>query len=181
MPLLAAQESVLLVVDAQSRLVPALAGAEQLLSKVAALARAARLLGVPVMATEHWADKLGGTEEAIAAHVDRVVHKREFDGSREGALIEALPEGRPRVLVAGAEAHICVLQTGLGLGERGLVPVLVSDCVGSRREEDRQAALSRWAHHGWEAVTAEMAMYEWLQTPAHPAFREVLELIREDR
>src|SRR5690606_35257243 len=101
-----------------------------------------------------------------------------FDGCREPGFTDSLPRERGRVLLMGTEAHVCVLQTGLGLAAAGYEPLLVSDCVGSRRAEDRLAACQRWRHHGLESVTLEMAMFEWLETPAHPKFREVLALIK---
>ncbi len=178
MPVLTAHQSQVLIVDMQTGLLPAIADSQALIERAGKLAQAARLLGVPVLATEHWADKIGPTDPALAPHVDHVLHKKHFDATRETDFLPALPVGRPRVLLMGTEAHICVLQTGLGLKERGYEPVLVGDCVGSRRQEDRQAAWDRWAYHGLERVTAEMAMFEWLEIPSHPAFKQVLSLIK---
>lgn len=177
MATLTAAASVLLVVDMQTRLLPAIADHDELVGRAATLAQAARLLDVPVLATEHWAEKIGPTHPDLLPHVEQVVHKKHFDAAREDGIVSALPEGRPRVLLMGTEAHVCVLQTGLGLAAHGFEPVLVGDCIGSRRHEDRQAAWDRWAHHGLERVSAEMAMFEWLETPAHPKFRDVLALI----
>lgn len=177
MPMLTADDSVLLVVDMQGRLLPAIADHAALLHRAVTLSRAARLLEVPVLATEHWADKLGPTDPALTPHLQGVVHKKHFDASREEHVLQALPAGRDRILLMGTEAHVCVLQTGLGLAERGYRPVLVGDCIGSRRHEDRQGAWDRWAHHGLERISSEMAIFEWLQTPEHPMFRQVLALI----
>ncbi|HLR78676.1 MAG TPA: isochorismatase family protein, partial [Burkholderiaceae bacterium] len=91
---------------------------------------------------------------------------------------QILPVGRHKVLLIGTEAHVCVLQTGLGLARQGYSPVLVADCIGSRRPADKDAALARWAARGLESITLEMALFEWLQTPAHPAFRDVLALVK---
>ena len=178
MPVLTAHQSQVLIVDMQTGLLPAIADGQALLDRAGKLAQAARLLGVPVLATEHWADKIGPTDPALASHVDQVLHKKHFDATREADFLPALAVGRPRVLLLGTEAHICVLQTGLGLKERGYEPVLVGDCVGSRRLEDRQAAWDRWACHGLERITAEMAMFEWLEIPSNPAFKQVLALIK---
>ncbi|WP_341667553.1 isochorismatase family protein [Alcaligenes sp. SDU_A2] len=178
MPVLTAHQSLVLIVDMQTGLLPAIADHAALLDRAGKLAQAARLLGVPVFATEHWADKIGPTDRSLTPHLDQVLHKKHFDATREVDFLPALPVGRPRVLLLGTEAHICVLQTGLGLKERGYEPVLVGDCVGSRRHEDRQAAWDRWAQHGLERVSAEMAMFEWLEIPSNPAFRQVLALVK---
>lgn len=176
--LLAAPRSLLLIVDMQEKLLPVIDDAQALTGRVARLAQAARLLSVPVWATEHWPDKIGATVPALAAHVDQVVRKTHFDACREAGFLAHWPAGRTRVLLTGTEAHICVLQTGLGLAQAGYRPVLVADGIGSRRASDRAAACERWRHYGLETVTSEMAVYEWLETPAHPAFRDVLKLVK---
>lgn len=176
-----AQDCVLLVVDMQAKLLPAIDDANALLKRACRLARGARELGVPVIATEHWAEKIGPTAPAMATLLDHVMHKTHFDACREHSIAQALPEGRTKVLLIGTEAHVCVLQTGLGLAHMGYMPILVSDCIGSRRPPDKAAALERWAGRGLEAVTLEMALFEWLETPAHPAFRTVLSLIKGEQ
>lgn len=174
-----AGNSVLLVVDMQTRLLPAIHEGDSLVARAAALARAALLLGVPVLATEHCADRIGPTEPALAGFVQRTIAKTHFDAAREPGMVQQLPPGRPNVLLIGTEAHVCVLQTAMGLAGAGWVPVLVADGVGSRRPADRHFALERAAHHGIEVVSMEMAMFEWLESALHPRFRDVLALIKE--
>lgn len=176
--MMTAHSSLLLIVDMQDKLLPAIHDTDALRARVARLAQAARLLSVPVWATEHWPEKIGTTHADLAPHVDRVVAKTHFNACREAAFLADWPAGRTRVLLAGTEAHICVLQTGLGLAQAGYEPILVLDGVGSRRQSDWTAAHERWRQHGLEAVTSEMAIYEWLETPAHPAFRDVLKLVK---
>lgn len=176
--LLTAGASLLLIVDMQEKLLPAIQDTDALRERVARLAQAARLLSVPVWATEHWPQKIGPTHADLAPHVDRIVSKTHFNACRETAFLRQWPTGRTRVLLTGTEAHICVLQTGLGLAQAGYEPVLVTDGIGSRRASDRAAACDRWRRYGLEAVTSEMALYEWLETPAHPAFRDVLALVK---
>lgn len=176
--LLTAGASLLLIVDMQERLLPAIHDTEALRGRVARLAQAARLLSVPVWATEHWPGKIGPTHADLAPHIDRVIAKTHFNACRETGFLAQWPVGRTRVLLAGTEAHICVLQTGLGLAQAGYEPVLIADGIGSRRLSDQAAARERWQRYGLETVTSEMALYEWLETPAHPAFREVLTLVK---
>jgi nicotinamidase-related amidase len=176
--LLTAHRSLLLIVDMQDKLLPAIDDAQALVQRVARLAQAARLLSVPVWATEHWRDKIGATDPSLASHADRIQAKTHFNACREPDFLPHWPHGRTRVLLTGTEAHICVLQTGLGLAQAGYRPVLVRDGVGSRRSADHEAALRRWRYYGLETITAEMALYEWLETPAHPAFRDVLRLVK---
>ena len=120
---LAAHDSLLLIVDMQERLLPAIRDADALCGRVARLAQAARVLSVPVWATEHWPGKIGATHPDLLAHVDHVVAKTHFDACREADFLADWPAGRTRVLLTGTEAHICVLQTGLGLARAGFQPV----------------------------------------------------------
>lgn len=176
--MLTASASLLLIVDMQDKLLPAIHDTDALRGRVARLAQAARLLSVPVWATEHWPQKIGATHADLALHVDRVVSKTHFNACREVDFLAHWPAGRTRILLTGTEAHICVLQTGLGLAQAGYEPVLVLDGIGSRRTSDQLAASERWRHHGLETVTSEMVIYEWLETPTHPAFRDVLKLVK---
>ncbi|HUH60705.1 MAG TPA: isochorismatase family protein [Candidimonas sp.] len=178
MPTLSTHDSLLLLVDMQAALLPAIHDHEGLLGRAGRFAQAAQLLGVPVIATEHCAGKIGATSSDLRRWVDHVIHKTHFDACREPGLLPDLPKGRPTVLLIGTEAHVCVLQTGLGLAALGLSPVLVTDCIGSRKISDHAAACERWRHHGLEQITSEMAMFEWLGSPAHPQFKEVLALIK---
>lgn len=178
MSVLSAHQSTLLVVDMQTGLLPAIHDSDALLHRAGRLAQAARLCKVPVIATEHWAQKIGPTHPELVAHIDQVLHKTHFDATREPDFLPALPKQRPKVLLIGTEAHVCVLQTGLGLKRQGYEPILVTDCAGSRKPSDWLAAQARWDHYGLERITAEMAMFEWLDTPANPVFKAVLTLVK---
>lgn len=178
MPVLSAHDSMVLVVDMQSGLLPAIRDHMGLLESAQRFLKAAQLVGVPVIATEHCADKIGHTVPELKPFVDHVIHKTHFDATRESHFLAEIPRGRPNVLLIGTEAHVCVLQTGFGLKGQGLTPILVSDCVGSRRPDDREGAYTRWDTCRLERVTSEMAMFEWLETPAHPQFKEMLALVK---
>lgn len=181
MPLLSTHDSMLLLIDMQAALLPAMHDHERLLASAERLVRAAQLVGVPVIATEHCADKIGPTAPALHRWVDHTLRKAYFDATREAHFLPELPRGRPNVLLFGTEAHVCVLQTGLGLAALGFTPILVSDCIGAGAALDCQAACDRWDHYGLERITSEMAMFEWLETPAHPQFKDVLAVIKEGR
>ncbi len=103
--------------------------------------------------------------------VEQLFVKRHFSASREPGFFERLPPNRKTIVVAGAETHVCVLQTVLGLRERGYAVAVVADAVGSRYAADKEAGLRRMAEHGAEIVTAEMVAFEWLDTCDHPEFK----------
>jgi nicotinamidase-related amidase len=85
---------------------------------------------------------------------------------------------RPDIMVAGCEAHVCVMQTALGLLDAGRRVYLVRDAVASRRAESKETAVARLARHGAEIVTTEMVLFEWLGSAEHPRFRDIIALIK---
>lgn len=176
--LLQAQDSVVLIVDMQGRLMPAIHNHESVTNSAHTLAQCARLLDVPVLATEHHSRMLGVTVEPLRATVQATFQKMHFSAVREPGFAAWLPADRKTVLVAGCEAHICVLQTVQGLLELGCQAVLVADAAGSRRPAGHHAALRRLRAAGAQIVTAEMAIFEWMETCEHPRFRDVLRLVK---
>ena len=104
-------------------MMPAIPEAKVQIATAERLARGAKILGVPVHATEHVSDKLGTTLPSLQAHLSAsakaVLQKRHFDGCREKASAALIPTQRRQVLVAGAETHVCVMQTALSLLDRG--------------------------------------------------------------
>ncbi len=178
MPTMSAKRAVLLIVDFQARLMPAIDGGDTVLANARKLLDAASILDVPTVFTEQNAKGLGPTVAGLApADAARVQHKMSFDAVRAGGFLERVPKNRA-VVVAGCEAHVCVLQTALGLIEAGRKLYLVRDAVGSRRAESKETAIRRLEKHGAEIVTTEMVLFEWIETAEHPRFREILALVK---
>ncbi len=175
--MLDSETSALVLVDFQTRLMPAIDGGAAVVERALLLARTARLLGIPVIATEENPEGLGHTLEAFSELPDKVIAKRHFDAAAEPAL-PALLGDHKAVLACGCEAHVCLLQTVLGLQRRGLAVSVAADAVGSRRASDKAAALGRMERAGVTVYTAEMAVFEWLKDCDHPRFKEVLALVR---
>jgi nicotinamidase-related amidase len=176
--LVSADASALLLVDLQERLMPVIHDGPAVVAAADRLARAAGLLGVPVCATEQYPAGLGPTVPALAAHPQLVLTKTAFSAAADPGFGMLLPPGREEVVVAGAEAHVCVLQTVLGMLAQRRRVVVVADAIGSRRPADRDAALDRMRRHGAEVLTSEMVLFEWLRDSTHPRFREVHTLLR---
>ena len=170
--------STLVLVDFQARLAPVIEGAAETVTQATRLAEAARLLKVPVIATAQNPERLGDNDPRLVALTDFTVSKTSFDATRAPELLECLPSSRPDILLAGWEAHVCVLQTAFGFVREGFKPVVVADAVSSRKADSKTIALQRLAAHGIEIVTTEMVLFEWLGSADHPAFREVLRLIK---
>jgi nicotinamidase-related amidase len=176
--LLTARDAVLLLVDLQQRLVPALHGSETVVARAMRLAEAARLLDVPIGSTEQNPSGLGHTVAPLAAFPQLTVAKTVFSATSAPGFATLLPPGTAEVVVAGCEAHVCVLQTVLELQEAGHRVAVVADAIGSRDPASVTAAVDRMARHGAEVVTSEMVLFEWLRDSTHPRFREVQKLLR---
>jgi nicotinamidase-related amidase len=176
--LVSAAGSVLLLVDLQQRLVPVIYDGDAMVANAARLAEAAALLDVPVCATEQNPAGLGSTVEPLAAYPQLVLPKTAFGAVGEPGFATLLPPGTEEIVVAGAEAHVCVLQTVLGLLAARHRVLLVADAVGSRTAANAAAGIDRAQRHGAEVVTTEMVLFEWLRDSNHPRFREVQRLIK---
>jgi nicotinamidase-related amidase len=170
--------SALLVIDFQRRLMPAIADGAAAVTNARRLLLAADMLEVPILFTEHNAGGLGPTIAELADFTaGRLAHKITFDACRMPGFLDRL-EDRRDIVVAGCEAHVCVMQTALGLLAAGRRVWLVRDAVGSRRAESKETAVARLARHGAEIVTTEMVVFEWLGSAEHPRFRDAVALIK---
>ena len=216
--LLDADDSQLVLVDYQARLMPLIFENEMIVANALRLARMARAMEVPVWGTEQNPDGLGrNTPELIAAieaasdagggktltkmHFNAVEDgladwlrppvRKPTQGASPGGNARSLPrhlqkpaaseepEGRNTIVIAGCEAHVCLMQTALGLLEEEFEVWVVTDACSSRSERNRDAAFDRLAGAGAELVTTEMVAFEWLRTAEHPVFREVLGLVKQ--
>jgi nicotinamidase-related amidase len=203
--LLDADECQLVLVDFQVRLMPVMLDAPAVVANAVRLARMAALLRVPVFASEQNPSKLGASVpelgEALAAARARVLSKMQFSAVEEGLGEWLRPPAQPvqgnarslpkhlqkpavqgperaTVVLAGCEAHICLLQTALDLLEDEFDVWVVTDACTSRTERNRDAAFDRLAGAGVELVTTEMVAFEWLRSAEHPAFKDVQALIK---
>jgi nicotinamidase-related amidase len=176
--LLTAEDAVLLLIDLQERLMPVIHNHQAIVARAVRLAEAATLLGVPVRATEQNPAGLGPTVPPLAAYPQVVLAKTTFSAAGQDGFPALLPAGSGEIVVAGCEAHVCVLQTVLDLLASGHRVIWAADAIGSRDPADRAAAIDRARQHGAEIVTSEMVLFEWLRDARHPRFREVHKLLR---
>ena len=179
--LLDAARAQLILVDHQQRLMPAIAGGERVLARALRLARLAHALAVPCLATEQSPAKLGPVEEPLRGLCRQVLAKTHFDACADGLLepVQAAAlAGREQLVVAGCEAHVCLLQTVLGLQAAGLRTWVVADACGSRDPLDCELALRRLEAAGAVLVSSEMVGFEWVRHAGHPQFRTLQALVR---
>lgn len=173
--------SVLLVVDIQEKLAPAIHEAEVVTANSMRLLKAAGLLHIPAFVSEQYVRGLGPSLQAIrtAAVGARFFEKTHFSCAAEPGVIDLLrTSGRQQILLTGTETHVCVLQTALGLQAAGFSVFLVADAASSRTPANRQAAIDRLRAAGIHIVTTEMVIFEWLQQAGTDEFRSLLPLIK---
>ncbi len=212
--LLDADDSQLVLVDYQVRLMPSIFENELVVANAVRLAGIAKVLQVPVWGTEENPDRLGPNVASVVAAIQaaggRTLSKMQFSavadgladwlrpplrkptqGASGGGNARSLPkhlqkaapeeeEGRSTIVIAGCEAHVCLMQTALDLLEEEFEVWVVTDACSSRSERNRDAAFDRLAGNGAELVTTEMVAFEWLRTAEHPLFKDVLGLIKQD-
>lgn len=165
-----------LIVDCQDKLVPHVADGDQVVARCANLLGAARVLAIPVLISEHYPQGIGHTVAALRTLVeaDEVMRKDHFSCVAEPGLRDRLlHDARRTLVIAGMEAHVCVMQTALDALAGGLRVLLVADAVGSRRALDRDTALARLREAGATLVTREMIIFEWARRGATETFREL--------
>lgn len=197
--------SQLVLVDYQTRLMPAMFESELVVANAVRLAKLAALLEVPAFYTEQYPSGLGNTVSDVKAALDearaRVLNKMQFSAIEEGLGEWLRPPAKPvqgnarslpkhlqkpatdvpernTVVIAGCETHVCLLQTALDLLDEEYDVCVVTDASSSRTERNRDAAFDRLAGAGAELVTTEMVLFEWLRTCEHDQFKSVLALIK---
>lgn len=172
------QTSILLLIDLQGRLMPAIERGEEVLHQCIRTAKIAKLLEIPVIGTEQSPDSLGSNIESIQSLCSKTMRKEHFNACADG-LTEFFPENRKQCILMGCEAHVCLMQTALNLIDEGYDVSVVVDGVGSRRTLDKQIALDRLQIAGARLISAEMLAFEWLKSTKNPAFKTVLALVKQ--
>jgi nicotinamidase-related amidase len=179
--LMRADRSVLVVIDVQERLCPVMNDPRRVLFNGARLLTAANRLSVPVICTEQYPKGLGPTMIDLRTLLPEgaVMEKTAFGAMAEAPFRQALADlDRSQIVLCGTEAHVCVLQTALGLREAGHAVFVVADACGSRRPESERAGLERMGAAGCGVVTTEMVLFEWLGDKTNPAFKEISALVK---
>ncbi|MEI6566542.1 MAG: hydrolase [Verrucomicrobiota bacterium] len=173
--------SVLVLVDIQERLLPVMSGADSLLANTLLLAKAASILNIPVLVAEQYPRGLGHTVPALKQEVSdcRVFEKLTFSACGTPGIPEALAAaGRPDVILAGIESHVCVMQTCLGLLRQGFRVFVCADAIASRTPENCRSGLERMRSAGALPASTEMVLFEWLEKAGSPEFKHIQALLK---
>ena len=180
--LLSAAQSSLLIVDIQERLLPVMVEPEQVVLHTQILLKAADTLQIPVTISEQYPKGLGHTVPAFATNTATTFEKLSFSCWREPKLkdhfIKLHDGGRPLVIVAGIEAHVCVLQSCIDLYNAGFGVFVVADAVSSRKLDSATLALARLRQIGIQVINTEMAVFELLDKAGSAEFKSLSALIK---
>ncbi|KKO46941.1 isochorismatase [Arsukibacterium ikkense] len=174
--LLQANNSLVLLIDIQQKLAPAIYDTKALEQAATWVLQVALQLDIPLLATEHYPKGLGHTVASIRELLsdEAVMEKIHFSAWREPAVQQQLVSlGRQQIVLIGTESHVCVLQTALDLVAAGYQVFVVFEAVGSRTPDNKQLALSRMQQAGCQIISKEMLAFEWLERGDHESFRQI--------
>jgi nicotinamidase-related amidase len=166
----------LVLIDFQEKLFPNVHEYQSVLARIDLLLFATNLLHVPVLITEQYPKRLGGTIENIRKVIPQVhpLEKLSFSCLGASGFKEWLTSfRRDQILLAGIETHICVAQTAMDLVSQGGNVFVVADATSSRRPLDAQIALHRLDRAGLTITTAEAVVFEWLRRAGTEEFKAI--------
>jgi nicotinamidase-related amidase len=180
--LISSTHSSLLLIDIQQRLLPAMADADQVVARSKILLAAAKELALPVTVSEQYPKGLGHTVASLASNYATVMEKLSFSCWRDAAMkqhfIKLHESGRPQVIVAGIEAHVCVLQTCIDMANAGFAVFAVADAMSSRKIDAATLAFGRMQSAGVQVVNTEMVVFELLERAGTAQFKSLSALIK---
>jgi nicotinamidase-related amidase len=178
--LMSRDDSALLVVDVQEKLLPLVRRRRRLVWNIRRLIDGAMVLGLPVVGTEQYPQGLGPTTAELAERIGPMPSKLTFSCGGCPELFASLHErGIRKILVVGMETHVCVQQTVMDLLTAGWRVYLAADAVTARSKVDHRIALRRMESAGATLTTTEAALFEWCQAAGTPEFKQISALVRE--
>lgn len=179
--LLDTNDALVCLIDVQANHYPHVFDGPETLARMERLVRAARVLEVPVLWTEHYPKAFGPTLAPLAQALEGLepIPKLSFGCFGEPVFAAAVQaSGRRTLYLLGAETHICIQQTALAALDQGLSVVLVVDALTARGQRDHDIALRRMQQAGAVLTTWEAIVYEWMRHGKHPQFKQILPLVK---
>ncbi len=182
MTILNTNDSLILIIDIQEKLLNAVFNKVSLQKKAEILAGTAKILGIQTIVTEQYPKGLGSTIESLKNTLSEDVlyfEKTSFSALENQDILNAIKaSGKKQIIIFGIETHICVSQTTNALIQEGFDVSVIRDACGSRSELEYVAGLDRMKENGAHILTTEIALFEWLKSAKHPNFKEVQALIK---
>jgi nicotinamidase-related amidase len=174
-------KSALLVIDIQERVLPVIWEHEKLVKNVIMLIEGMKVLEIPIFVTEQYVKGLGPTIPEIAATLEGIerIEKSSFSCCDESRfMMDLASSGRENIIIAGIESHVCVMQTVTDLVQSGYHPVVIEDCISSRKPNDKEVALERMRSEGAIITTSEAVLFELLRYSGGETFKAVSKLVK---
>lgn len=175
------EDSLLLIIDVQEKLVNAL-DKDIVVKRVTTLANAAKILEIPIVATQQYSKGLGLTVEQVKQafiKTTAIIEKISFSALQEPGFLEVLKTyGKSQIIICGIETHVCVHQTVADLLEEGFEVYVAKDACASRRKYEFKQGIERMQENGAKISCVEIILFEWLKTAKNPCFKEVQALIK---
>lgn len=179
------EQSALLIIDIQEKLVMASKYGPEVATNVAKLAKAAYILAIPTIVTEQYPQGLGSTVTEVQDNLSSThsrFEKKAFSALLEKEISNKISElkanGITQIVLCGIETHICVLQTAADLISNGFEVFVIKDACASRNKKEYKTGLELLKQYGAKISCVEIALFEWLKTAKHPNFKEVQALIK---
>lgn len=176
-----AENTMAMIIDFQEKLMPVIADNDSLEARTNIFIKGLNVLGIPMVVTQQYTKGMGMTIPSVRESVGKEEYfdKISFSCFDDEAIRDAVESlGKKTVLVCGVESHICVLQTCIDLKEAGYTPVLVVDCIGSRKNSDKEAALIRAQQEGVYLTTTEAILFELTRKAGSAQFKAISKLIK---
>lgn len=175
------KETAAVVIDIQEKLLPHIHENEYILQNCLKLIGGLQILSVPIIITQQYSKGLGSTVSPIKQKFSefRYIEKISFSCYEEPTFAEqVLSLGKPSIILCGIETHVCVLQTCLDLLNAGLIPVVVEDCVSSRKPNDKRVALDRMRQEGACITTLESILFELTRKAGNETFKRISGVVK---
>ena len=175
------ETTAMLLVDVQERLFSHIDNNTALALRLEILLKGLGILEVPIFCNQQYTEKLGATLPSLFSLLrsKEVYEKRAFSCCDNPNILQVLKQsGAKNIIVAGIEAHVCVLQTVLDLIINGYTPVVVVDAVGSRHHQNLEIALKRMEKEGAILTTTESILFELMRTSTHPQLKAISALVK---
>lgn len=175
------ENTILLVIDIQERLFPVMYEKEVLLKNCITLIQGIQILKLPIVVTQQYTKGLGETVEAIKSEIPHFssIEKRDFSCCDECSFMEKIKELQAEnIIICGIESHVCVLQSAVDLKQAGVNPVVVLDCISSRKEKDIQFAVERFRNENIIIASSESILFELTRSSGAPEFKAISKLVK---
>jgi len=179
---LSVNDSLLLIIDVQEKLLPAIHDADAVVQACQTMIRAAGIFGLPMILTEQYPKGLGPTVRPIAELTEaagiKPIQKVLFSGYTPEVREVLEAAAREQIITIGIESHVCVQQTALDLLCVDYKVWVCADAVGSRRPLDREMALQRMRQAGAFVTTAESVIFELMRQAGTDVFKQILRILK---